>query len=152
MNRHNTCLVVGNIGADPAERGRGGKGGPVVAFTVAENVRAYDEDTGDFKTTHTNWFPVTTFGNVAERARKHLRKGDRVVVQGRMKISKYTDRSGEERSGFEIIADEVALWKSLPASEPAPARASSASAPSSPSAPNAKKGKKLESESDDLPF
>lgn len=118
MNRHNSCMIVGNIGMDPTERGRGAQSGSVVAFTVAENVRTFDEGSGEFKTTHTNWFPVTTFGSVAERARLHLKKGDRVVVQGRMKVSKYKDRDGEERTGFEIIAEEVALWRPLPATEP----------------------------------
>lgn len=63
---------------------------------------------------HTNWFHVTAFGKVAEKAKAGLKKGSRIAVHGRMKVSKFTDRSGEERNGFEILADEVALWKSLP--------------------------------------
>jgi single-strand DNA-binding protein len=125
MIRHNSCLVVGNLGAAPIERGRTEKSGPVVAFSVAENVRMLDPETGTFKTTHTNWFPVTAFGAVAERARKHLKKGDRVIVQGRMKMAKYTDKAGEERTGFEILADEVALWKSLPSNSDEQASAGS---------------------------
>jgi single-stranded DNA-binding protein len=43
-----------------------------------------------------------------------------------MKVSKYKDRSGEERTGFEILADEVALWQSLPAGHSASSEAGSA--------------------------
>jgi single-strand DNA-binding protein len=114
--RTNQCFIVGHLGQDPSERGRGPKGGPVVAFTVAENVQAFDAESNSWKTLHTNWFPVTAFGAVGEKARAHLRKGDRVAVQGRMKVARYKDKSGEERTGFEIIADDVALWKTLPSS------------------------------------
>ncbi len=115
MNKNNYCFVVGNLGNDPAVRGKSEKSGPVVGFSVAESVQTFDAGTNSYKTTHTNWFNVTAFGHVAEKVRKGLKKGDRIAVQGRMKISKYKDKSGEERNGFEIIADEVALWKSLSA-------------------------------------
>lgn len=115
MTCHNSCFVVGNLGMDPIEKSRGEKFGPVVKFTIAENVVRFDENTKSFETVHTNWFSVTAFGQLAEKAKAQLKKGNRVIVQGRMKVTKFTDRSGEERSGFEILADEVAIWKSLSA-------------------------------------
>lgn len=114
--RNNSCFIIGNLGADPAERGRGGeKTGPIVGFTVAENVQTFDQATKKFKTVHTNWFQVTAFGTLADRVRSHLKKGDRVAIQGRMKISKYKDKNGDDRTGFEIIAENVANWQGLPA-------------------------------------
>lgn len=113
MNRHNSCFVVGNLGMDPIERGRT-PNGVVVKFSVAENVSRFNEEKREFETLHTNWFQVTAFSPLAERALQ-LKKGERVAIQGRMKVSKFTDRAGEERLGFEILADEVALWKALPA-------------------------------------
>ena len=114
MSRHNSCFVVGHVGMDPIEK-ENPKHGPMVKFTVAENVIRFDEKKKSYETVHTNWFQVTAFGPVAKRAKGQIKKGQRVAIQGRMKISKFTDRSGEERSGFEILADEVALWQSLPA-------------------------------------
>src|SRR4051794_37401894 len=108
MNKNNYCLIVGNLGGDPVEKGRSQKVGLIVTFSVAENVQSFDETSGTYKTTHTNWFPVTLFGGLAERAVRSLKKGERVIVQGRMKISKYTDKVGEEKSGFEILATDVA--------------------------------------------
>lgn len=127
MSKTNTCFVVGNLGNDPIERGRTEKSGPVVGFTVAENVQTFDQESKTYKTLHTNWFPVTAFGNTAERIRKHLKKGDRVAIQGRMKIAKYADKAGEERSGFEIIADDVAVWKTLPSANASPQAGSNSS-------------------------
>jgi single-strand DNA-binding protein len=111
--------VIGNLGNDPEIRGNT-KSGSIVGFTVAENVQSFDEKTKQYKTIHTNWFNVTSFGQIAERTKKHLKKGDRVIVQGKMRISQYQAKTGEKRSGFEIIADEVALWKPLPSLQNAP--------------------------------
>ncbi|HUP58436.1 MAG TPA: single-stranded DNA-binding protein, partial [Bdellovibrionota bacterium] len=106
--------LVGNLGADPIERAKATDSGPVVKFNVAENVQTYEAETRTFKTVHTNWFTVTAFGPLAERVRAGLKKGDRVAVHGRMKATQYQDKNGEDRFGFEIIADQVALWQSLP--------------------------------------
>jgi single-strand DNA-binding protein len=110
----NTCFVIGNIGSDPVERARSEKTGPIVGFSVAENVQTYDKETRQYKTLHTNWFNVTVFGNLAERTKNNVRKGDRVAVQGRMKVSKFTDKTGQDRTSFEIIAEEIAHWQTLP--------------------------------------
>lgn len=114
MSKTNQCMLVGNLGADPVERARTEKTGAIVSFTVAENVQVFEKETKSFKTVHTNWFPVTAFGTTAERVKKHLKKGDKVVVQGRMKMAKFTDKAGEERTGFEIVADDVAVYQLLP--------------------------------------
>lgn len=118
MSKTNHCFIIGNLGQEPTERSRSAKAGPIVGFSVAENVQAYDEEAKEYKTVYTNWFNVTAFGNLAERAKKSLHKGERVAIQGRMKIAKFKDKAGEERSGFEIIADDIAIWKTLSSSEP----------------------------------
>jgi single-strand DNA-binding protein len=138
MSKNNQCFVVGNLGMDPQERARTEKAGPIVGFSVAENVQQYDAEAKEYKTLHTNWFNVTAFGNIGERAKRGLRKGDKVAIHGRMKVSRFTDKSGEERSGFEIIADEIAIWKPL-----ASAHQNASSQPGSAEAGNSK---------EDLPF
>src|SRR3954470_15024815 len=98
MHKFNSCFLVGNLGMDPIERARTEKTGPIVGFTVAENVQSFDEKTQEYKTVHTNWFQATAFGSLGERVSQHLKKGDRVLVQGRMKVSKYQTKNGEERN------------------------------------------------------
>ena len=39
---------------------------------------------------------------------KYFRKGQRVIVaQGRIKVDQYTDKEGNKRSRFSVVADEV---------------------------------------------
>jgi len=132
MSRTNYCFIVGNLGSEPVERGRTEKAGPIVGFPIAENVQAFDTNSKQFNTIHTNWFQVTAFGQIAEKAKRGLHKGDRVAVHGKLKVSKYKSKTGEDRTSVEIIADEVGLWKSLPSS--------------------ASTSKEEEVETDDIPF
>lgn len=113
MSKNNQCFVVGNLGAAPIEKGKNEKTGSIVSFSIAETVQSFDPSSQTYRPVHTNWFPVVTFGKVADKVKASLQKGDRVAVQGKMKLSKYTSKSGEDKLYFEIVADEVALWKTL---------------------------------------
>src|SRR5690348_2562499 len=106
MNRTNYCYIVGNIGSDPVEKGQSEKAGSIVRFPVAENVQTFDSHTRQYKTSHTNWFQVTAFGLVAERAKTGLHKGDRVAIHGKLRVSKYKSKAGEDRTSVEVVADE----------------------------------------------
>jgi single-strand DNA-binding protein len=107
MECHNSCFIVGYLGSDPSERGDIEKSDSVVKFSIAESVTCFDRESECDETVHTNWFQVTAFGGVADKIKRNLKKGERVAVHGRMKVSKFMDRSGVERNRFEILADEV---------------------------------------------
>ena len=51
----------------------------------------------------TEWHNVVAWRDVAEKA-SHIRKGDRVFVQGSLKTEKWTDKEGNERQGVKINA------------------------------------------------
>jgi single-strand DNA-binding protein len=95
--------LVGNLGADPEERFTK-TGAPMSTFRVAVNQVGTGQD-GE-RTEQTEWFRVRAMGNQAERA-KGLVKGSRVLVYGRLDISHYRSRDGEERTGLDVFADEV---------------------------------------------
>lgn len=65
MFKNNRFFLVGNTGVDPVERARS-ETGPIVEFTLAENVQKLEKDSKKHTTVHTNWFQITTFGNMAE--------------------------------------------------------------------------------------
>lgn len=111
--KNNYCWLVGNLGTDPVERNKNPKSGSLVSFSVAENVSTFDEESKSYKTSHTNWFQVAAFGHLADKAKASLKKGDRVAIHGRTKMSQYTTQSGEQKTGFEIIAEEIGHWKHL---------------------------------------
>ena len=146
MHKTNHCFLIGNLGTDPVERGRHERTGAVVGFPIAENVRALDQETGLYKTIHTNWFQITVFGSLAERVKSGLKKGDRIAVQGQLKSSRYTDKNGEEKNGFEIIADDVVIWQPL-----GPPLSTTPQAPSVPP-PNRNKVSPVARREENLPF
>lgn len=114
----NTITVIGNVGQDPEMRyTQAGKA--VANFSVADT-RGKDDKK------QTQWHRITVFDEQAENVVEQVRKGTRVLVTGRLQIDKYTDRSGEEKTSYTIIADDVCLslrWKPREMSESAYAKA-----------------------------
>jgi len=96
--------VSGNIGG-PVEI-RDAAGVEVARLSVAESVVRLRSETGKFEVTHTNWIPITAFGSLAKRAASGLKKGDRVTVIGSIKTTLF-EKDGENRKGFELIADSI---------------------------------------------
>ena len=56
-----------------------------------------------------NFFNVVVFGELAEFAKKKLKKDKKVFVEGRLRYSQYKTRSGALRSKIEVIADKIFL-------------------------------------------
>ena len=57
------------------------------------------------------WFPVSAFASAKYRCLDQLEKGKAVKVSGRVRVQRYTDGNGAERSCWEIIAHEVNLME-----------------------------------------
>lgn len=75
----------------------------VVKFTVAVDRRGRDKGT--------DFIPVTAFGNLAAAVAKFVGKGDRIGVDGRIRIET-RDTSDGKRTYFDIIADNVEFLQS----------------------------------------
>ena len=114
MSFQNQFYLTGNLGADPELFQKTADSPGVLAFSVAENVTRLNEATRAFETVHTNWYPVKAFGSLAARAKASLKKGDRVVVTGRIRTYQYENASGETRYGFEVLADDIVRSQLLP--------------------------------------
>ncbi|HDK0047777.1 TPA: single-stranded DNA-binding protein [Escherichia coli] len=54
----------------------------------------------------TLWLSVSAFGKQAEALAKH-HKGELISVSGEMQMTQWTDQSGFERQGWQVIADSV---------------------------------------------
>lgn len=100
----NSCTFTGNLGADPEVRSTGG-GQSVCNLRLAVNERRKDRD-GNW-TEHTEWVPVIVWGTTADNCGKYLRKGSKVLVNGRLSTRKWTDKAGVEKYTTEITADVV---------------------------------------------
>lgn len=94
----------GRLGADP-EMTTGSNGSAVTRMRVVTNGRRMVD--GDWQDTDTSWWQVTAFGRQAEAAAEQLRKGDLVLIQGKVKQREW-EKDGVKRVTAEVTADEVA--------------------------------------------
>jgi len=100
----NKAMIIGNLGRDPEMRYTPG-GQAVTQFTVAVN-RSYKAQNGEWQE-ETEWFRVVVWGQQAERAAEHLRKGNKVYIEGRLQTRQWEDKDGQKRYTTELVANQV---------------------------------------------
>ena len=108
----NIVILVGNLGADPQKRTTTG-GTDVATFSLGTSRvkrdsegKTYKDESG-FTAKDTEWHRVTCFNGLGRVVAEHAVKGMLVSVRGRIHNSKWTDKDGVDRFGYEIIADDV---------------------------------------------
>lgn len=102
----NKVFLIGNVGKDPEIRHL--ESGAVVAtFTLATTER-YKNRNGD-ATEQTEWHNIVAWSNLAELAENFIRKGSQIHIEGRIRSRRYTTSAGEERTAYEIMADNIQL-------------------------------------------
>lgn len=94
--------IVGRIGQDPQPVGSG------LRLRVATNERKKNES-GNYEDGKTSWWTVKLWKNQAENAKGILKKGQEVVVVGNIYEEIWTDKSGQQKNSYEIVADNVAV-------------------------------------------
>lgn len=98
----NQIIVMGRLTNEP-ELKTTNSGISVTKFTVAVD-RQYQKQ-GEEKVT--DFIPCTAFRGNAEFITKYFKKGSLICVQGSLTTNKYTDNSGQKRTGFEILVDHA---------------------------------------------
>ena len=108
---YHTIILVGNLGKDPEMRYTP-SGQAVTSFSVATS-RQYTGQTGQ-KVKETIWFRVSAWGKQAETCNQYLRKGSKVLVEGRLTPDPstggprvFTRQDGTTGASFEINASNV---------------------------------------------
>jgi single-strand DNA-binding protein len=100
----NKIMLIGNLGRDP-EMNYTPEGTAVAKFTIAVN-RFSKSSTGE-RQQDTDWFNIVAWRDLAERSSTYLKKGQKVFIEGRLSIRKYTDKNGIERTAIEVIATDM---------------------------------------------
>jgi single-strand DNA-binding protein len=106
----NKAILMGRLGRDP-ELKRTQAGGAVVSVSLATNER---EKQGDAWVDVTEWHYIVAFGRTAELMAERCRKGDPVLVDGRMKTRKWQGQDGTERQRTEVVASDVRFLAKMP--------------------------------------
>ena len=107
---YHTLIIVGNLGRDPEMRYTP-SGQAVTNFSVATN-RQYTASSGE-TVKETTWFRVSAWGRQAEICNQYLRKGSKVLVEGRLVPDKnggprvWTKSDGTAGASFEVTASTV---------------------------------------------
>ncbi|HEX6304070.1 MAG TPA: single-stranded DNA-binding protein [Anaerolineales bacterium] len=113
---YHTLIIVGNLGGDPEMRYTP-SGQAVTNFSVATN-RQYTNSNGE-AIKETTWFRVATWGKTAETCNQYLRKGSRVLVEGRLTVDAatggpriWTRQDGTAAANYEVTAQVVRFLSS----------------------------------------
>ena len=100
-----TITVRGWLGADVVQRDAGGV--PVASFRLACTPRRFNRRTESWSDGETQWYTVSCWRGLAENCAKSLRRGDPVVVHGRLQVRPYVNSNDVEVVSFEIDAAHV---------------------------------------------
>jgi single-strand DNA-binding protein len=95
----NKVFLIGNLGQDPDVRYTQ-SGQPMARLRMATNERWTDKS--GQKQERTEWHTVVLWGKQAEFASEYLKKGRLVFVEGSIQTRQYKDKSGQDRTSFEI--------------------------------------------------
>jgi single-strand DNA-binding protein len=113
---YHTLIIVGNVGKDPEMRYTP-SGQAVTSFSVATN-RQYTASNGE-QVKETIWFRVSAWGKQAEVCNQYLRKGSKVLIEGRLTPDKNTGgpriwskQDGTAGASFEVTASTVRFLSS----------------------------------------
>lgn len=117
-----TIIIAGNVGKDPEMRYTPA-GAAVTSFSVASS-RSYKTQGQTMK--ETIWFRVTCWNKLAEFANNYVKKGTKVLIEGRLVADNatgspriFTRTDGTAGASFEINASTLQLLSSRAESEAA---------------------------------
>lgn len=132
----NKAIIVGNLTRDPELRALP-SGMQVASLSLATN-RVWKDKNGA-KQEASDFHNVVVFGRQAETSAQYLKKGQQVMVEGRIQTRSWDDKaSGEKKYRTEIVADRV-QFGSKPGGSYGAASPSDAPAGAKSGAPSAKK-------------
>jgi single-strand DNA-binding protein len=106
-NLRNMVRLCGNLGQDPKvnylDNGRA-----KAEFSIAVNEKYTDKKTGE-KKEHTEWVSIVAWDNVAQFVEKLLRKGSRVIIDGKLRSESWKDKDGNTKNKTYVMLDEFQL-------------------------------------------
>ncbi|MCX6755069.1 MAG: single-stranded DNA-binding protein [Candidatus Nomurabacteria bacterium] len=100
----NKAIVIGNLTRDPELKSLP-SGIKVCSFSLATN-RVWKDKNGA-KQESADYHNVVVFGRQAETVAQYMKKGNSILVEGRMQTRSWDDKDGTKKYRTEIIADRT---------------------------------------------
>ena len=99
----NKVILVGRLGKDPETRYTGA-GQAVCNFSLATD-ESFKDRNGE-RQKRTEWHKIVVWGKQAEIAQQYLKKGAQIYLEGRIQSREWTDKEGQKRTSYEIVATD----------------------------------------------
>ncbi len=106
---YNRIILVGNLTRDPELRYMP-NGGAVCTTGIATNRKFKKQDGSQGE--EVCFVDITFFGRTAEVANQYLRRGKKILVEGRLKLDQWTDQNGGKRSKHSVVVDNMQMLDS----------------------------------------
>lgn len=107
-------MLIGNVGKDPDVRYYDADQA-VAQFPLATTERGYTLQNGTKVPDHTDWHNLVVWRGLAKVVEKHVHKGDKIYVEGRIRYRSYDDPKGQRRYVTEILVENMELLNPKPA-------------------------------------
>ncbi|MFA6397046.1 MAG: single-stranded DNA-binding protein [Sulfurimonas sp.] len=104
----NKIILVGNLTRDIELKYT--QGGAAIANTAIATSRKFTVN-GE-KKEETCFVDITFFGRSGEVANQYLRKGSKILVEGRLKFDQWVDKDGQKRSKHSVIVETMQMLDS----------------------------------------
>lgn len=102
----NKVILLGNLGKDPEVRHL--EGGATVANFPLATSESYKDKSGN-KVDQTEWHNIVLWRGQAEFAEKYLKKGNTILLEGKIRTRSWEDKDKNKRYTTEIVGDTVSI-------------------------------------------
>ncbi len=103
---YNKVILAGNLTRDIEIKYT--QGGSAIGNTGIATSRKFKSATGEQKE-EVLFIDLTFFGRTAEIANQYLRKGSKVLVDGRLKLDQWTAQDGSKRSRHSVTVENLQM-------------------------------------------
>lgn len=106
----NRVQLLGRVGKEPECRTF--QNGAVSKFSFATSEKWKDKESGDWKES-TDWHTVVVWApRLQSTIKNHVKKGSRLLIEGKLQTRKWTDRDGRDHYDVEVVVNQFngQLW------------------------------------------
>lgn len=103
----NTCILFGNLTADPELR-HTPAGVSVVSFDVASN-RRYKDANGEWKDATPSFIHVNAWEARGEFISNYFKKGSGILLSGSIRSRQFEDKNGNKRTAYDFVVNTASF-------------------------------------------
>lgn len=110
----NKVILSGRVGVEPTIREANGVKVASFSFATSEKYK----DKGGQTQTVTDWHDIVMWRNIAELCEKYVHKGDKLLIEGKIKQRNWEDQDGKKHYVTEVIGEHMEFIGGKPQSSP----------------------------------